>query len=133
MEALYTALMQSPAIGEVGPRGAKWRNGQHVALVGEEQTEEADAISGFLFMIKEPLFREIGGFDVRYTPAGFEEVDMSYENSLVVTPHERESVGLLDWSKRERRPAGPAPPPTFLARVSKNVVARVTSRALFPL
>ena len=79
MEALYTALMQSPAIGEVGPRGARWRNGQHVALVGEEQTEEADAISGFLFMIKEPLFRETGGFDVRYTPAGFEEVDMSYE------------------------------------------------------
>ena len=79
MEALYETLMQSPDVGQVGPRGAKWRNGEHVAMVGEERIEEASAISGFLFMIKEPVFREIGGFDVRYTPAGFEEVDMSYE------------------------------------------------------
>jgi GT2 family glycosyltransferase len=79
MEALYETLMQWSGIGEVGPRGAKWRNGQHVAMVGEERMEEADAIAGFLFMMREPLFRQIGGFDVRYTPAGFEEVDMSYE------------------------------------------------------
>ncbi len=79
IEALHEVLVASPDVGEVGPRGAKWRNGQHVAMAGEERMEEADAIAGFLFMIREPLFREIGGFDVRYTPAGFEEVDMSYE------------------------------------------------------
>ena len=79
MEALYSALMDSPEVGEVGPRGARWKNAQHVAIVGEERIEEADAISGFLFMIKESVYRQVGGFDVRYTPAGFEEVDMSYE------------------------------------------------------
>lgn len=79
VEALYETLMSTPGVGQVGPRGARWRAGAHQAWVGEHAIEEADAISGFMFMIRTDLFREIGGFDVAYTPAGLEEIDMSYE------------------------------------------------------
>src|SRR5437879_2986196 len=79
IERLHEVLIGDPSIGQLGPRGAKWRHGAHQRFVGELEPEEADAISGFLFLIPEQLYREIGGFDVRYTPAGFEEIDMSFE------------------------------------------------------
>ncbi|MBX9811960.1 MAG: glycosyltransferase [Burkholderiales bacterium] len=77
MEALFEVLAQDD-VGQVGPRGAKWVNGTHDRFVGEASIEEADAISGFLFMIKDAVFRQVGGFDVFYSPAGFEEIDMSF-------------------------------------------------------
>jgi GT2 family glycosyltransferase len=79
IESLYAVLTADTNVGQVGPKGAKWRDGAHERYVGEHEMEEADAISGFLFMIPSVLYREIGGFDVRYTPAGFEEIDMSFE------------------------------------------------------
>jgi GT2 family glycosyltransferase len=77
IEALAEVLERED-VGEVGPRGARWNNGAHDRYVGLTQVEEADAISGFLFMIKASVYRQVGGFDVEYTPAGFEEIDMSY-------------------------------------------------------
>jgi GT2 family glycosyltransferase len=79
VEALYEVLMSTQGVGQVGPRGARWRAGAHQSWVGEKAIEEADAISGFMFLIRNDLFRQIGGFDVQYTPAGLEEIDMSYE------------------------------------------------------
>jgi GT2 family glycosyltransferase len=79
VEALYEVLMATPGAGQVGPRGARWRGGSHECWVGERVIEEADAVSGFMFLIRSDLFRQIGGFDVHYTPAGFEEIDMSFE------------------------------------------------------
>lgn len=78
VEPLVGALMQSDDVGQVGPRGARWRGAVHDRFVGETTIEEADAISGFFFMIKSDVFRQVGGFDVAYTPAGFEEIDMSF-------------------------------------------------------
>lgn len=79
VERLVGVLMQSDDVGQVGPRGARWRGAEHECYVGEAQIEEADAISGFFFMIKDDVFRQVGGFDTAYTPAGFEEIDMSFK------------------------------------------------------
>lgn len=77
-EGLFEMLLSSPEIGQVGPMGAKWQGAEHARYVGESVVEEADAISGFLFMLREQAFRRVGGFDPAYSPAGFEEIDMSF-------------------------------------------------------
>jgi GT2 family glycosyltransferase len=78
MEMLYHALLDSADVGEVGPAGSRWRGAQHERYVGEHELEEADAISGFCFMLKSELFHRLGGIDISYTPAGFEEIDLSF-------------------------------------------------------
>lgn len=78
IETLYKQLYRSDDVGIVGPKGAIWHGAEHVRYVGQKQIETADAISGFLFMLKRELFNKVGGFDVTYTPAGFEEIDMCY-------------------------------------------------------
>lgn len=78
LEALYDMLFSSPDIGQVGPAGARWKGAEHERFVGQERVEDADAIAGYCFMLREDLFRTIGGFDILYTPAGFEEIDMSF-------------------------------------------------------
>jgi GT2 family glycosyltransferase len=78
MEVLFETLMSSQEIAQVGPMGAKWKNAEHLQFVGEAHVEEADAISGFLFMLKEKAFRSVSGFDTAYSPAGFEEIDLSF-------------------------------------------------------
>ncbi|MHB8742010.1 MAG: glycosyltransferase family 2 protein [Sulfuricaulis sp.] len=79
VERLFEALSSAADVGQVGPRGARWRGAEHDRFVGETEIEEADAISGFFFMIKSDVFRDVGGFDIAYTPAGFEEIDMSFK------------------------------------------------------
>jgi len=76
LEKLFDVLYNESKAGMVGPKGAKWKGAVHERYVGIDSMEEADAISGFLFMLRSDLFREIGGFDVGFTPAGFEEIDM---------------------------------------------------------
>ncbi len=78
IEKLYEVLMGSESIGQVGPVGARWNGADHEKFVGEKMIEEADAIAGFLFMLREKNFRTVGGFDPAYSPAGFEEIDMSF-------------------------------------------------------
>jgi len=78
IEALYETLRADPSIAQVGPKGARWRGAEHEKFVGESVPEDADAISGFMFIIRARAFAEVGGFDVGFTPAGFEEIDMSF-------------------------------------------------------
>lgn len=78
MEALYDTLMSSSDIGQVGPTGARWKGAEHDRFVGEDRTEDADAIAGYCFLVREDLYRRLGGFDVAYSPAGFEEIDLSF-------------------------------------------------------
>ena len=78
LEALHEALVSDPTIGEVGPRGNTMNGADHDRFVGETEPEDADMISGFCFMVRASTFREVGGFDVAYTPAGFEESDFSF-------------------------------------------------------
>ncbi len=83
IERLCEVLESSDSIGEVGPQGAlRVRSGPLRGLperrVGLAAVEEADEISGFLFVIKSPVFHEVGGFDINYTPAFYEEIDISF-------------------------------------------------------
>jgi len=78
MEKLFDHLFASDTTGIVGPKGARWKGAQHDKYVGENTIEEADAIAGFMFMVKSELYRQLGGFDVNYTPAGLEEIDFCF-------------------------------------------------------
>jgi GT2 family glycosyltransferase len=78
VEELYRVLCSRPDAGEVGPKGSNWKGAEHDCYVVSDEIAEADVISGFCFMLKSRVFHALGGFDVNYTPAGFEEIDMSY-------------------------------------------------------
>ncbi|MBK5913175.1 glycosyltransferase family 2 protein [Rhodocyclus purpureus] len=78
IERLFAILAGSVEVAQVGPMGALWNGAEHLRYVGENAIEEAHAISGFLFMLRASAFRKVGGFDPAYSPAGFEEIDMSF-------------------------------------------------------
>jgi GT2 family glycosyltransferase len=59
----------------VGPKGSVWKNGEHVCY---SDNDDVNVISGFAFMIKSVVFDEIGGVDTNFTPAGYEEIDLSF-------------------------------------------------------
>ena len=60
----------------VGPKGSVWDKGEHVRY---SDNDDVNVISGFAFMIKSKVFDEIGGVDINFTPAGYEEVDLSFK------------------------------------------------------
>jgi GT2 family glycosyltransferase len=65
-------------VGEVGPQGTKWYRQTPGKHVGQVAIEEADNISGWLFMVKRKVYDMVGGFDVAYSPALCEEIDFSF-------------------------------------------------------
>ena len=65
-------------IGQVGPKGTYWWRQTPGDYVGLEKPSEADAISGWLFMLPAKVFYEIGGIDNFYSPAFMEEIDLSF-------------------------------------------------------
>jgi GT2 family glycosyltransferase len=79
VETLVSVLDSRESVGQVGPAGGLWEGVQSGKRVGTTEIEEADEISGFLFVIKARVYEEVGGFDNEYTPAGFEEIDMSFK------------------------------------------------------
>jgi GT2 family glycosyltransferase len=79
LEKMYEYLNNNDNIAEVGPKGGLWHKEQSGDRRGLEKVEEADEISGFCFMTKASVFDEVGGIDVNYTPAGFEEIDYSFK------------------------------------------------------
>lgn len=78
VEAMRDALEADETVGEVGPAGGKWFRQESGRRVGLERVEEADEISGWLFMVKRRVFEEVGGLDNAYTPALCEEIDLSF-------------------------------------------------------
>jgi len=79
LEALIQVLKENEDVGQVGPKGGKWIGVQSGPRLGLEKMEEADEISGFLFILKREIFDLVGGFDILYTPGGCEEIDMSFK------------------------------------------------------
>ena len=75
---LVDVLKNDPEIGEIGPEGGKWFRDKSGERSGILQMEEADEISGYFFIIPTKVFVQSGGFDNNYTPAGCEEIDMSF-------------------------------------------------------
>ena len=79
LERLRAVLESDGSIGEIGPCGGRFIDGEAGERLGQERLEDADEISGFLFMARREVFDRVGGFDVRFTPAGFEEIDFSFK------------------------------------------------------
>jgi len=71
-------VLSRPLVGEVGPMGGRWFRRTPGRRVGLDKIEEADEISGWLFMITRDAFDRVGGFDVFYTPGLCEEIDISF-------------------------------------------------------
>lgn len=79
LETLTDQLLNAEDIGEIGPAGSNWKNCQHHSFVeGSSDLISADVVSGFCFLLRSSTFHQLGGFDIAYTPAGFEEIDLSY-------------------------------------------------------
>lgn len=78
LDRLYDSLTTDETAGVVGPRGAVWNGAEHDRWVGEQAPEDADSVSGFCFMVRTDVFHRVGGFDIAYSPAGFEEIDFCF-------------------------------------------------------
>lgn len=72
------ALFDDPQVGEVGPAGSYWENLKHHSFPEGNDCVETDVISGFCFLVRAETFRKVGGFDIGFTPAGYEEIDFSF-------------------------------------------------------
>ena len=109
VEGLWNVLNSAPDVGVVGPRGSNWQGAEHHEFVDATDTVvQAGVVSGFCFMLKSDVLHQLGGFDVNYTPAGFEEIDLSraaeahgYRNLVVpkVEFHHYHHHGVSAYSK----------------------------------
>lgn len=92
IEKLAQVLDSESDVAEVGPRGDLYTNGRPDHYVGINTPEYSDVISGFLFLVRQSAYFQVGGFDIAYSPAGCEEVDFSFALrkagwKLKVIPH----------------------------------------------
>ena len=78
IEDLVKQLLSSEKIGQVGPAGSFWEDCKHKSFSEGTGWQNCDVISGFCFLLRSSTFHEVGGFDINYSPAGYEEIDLSY-------------------------------------------------------
>lgn len=81
IDKMVTILLSNDEIGEIGPAGGKFDAllGTPGPRVQGNENEEVDEVSGYLFIIRRKVYDLTGGFDTNYTPASFEEIDMSFK------------------------------------------------------
>jgi GT2 family glycosyltransferase len=82
LAVLANALALRPDVGVVGPVGSRWdlARGEHRDWVRMDERppgemSECEVVSGFLFACRRETWEAVGGFDERYAPASWEEVD----------------------------------------------------------
>lgn len=78
VERMVAMLESDPNVGQVGPAGSFWSECAHSSFATGKGVQQVDVISGFCFMLKAQMLHDLGGFDVNFTPAGYEEIDLSY-------------------------------------------------------
>jgi GT2 family glycosyltransferase len=78
LESLVAQMEEDSSIGEIGPHGSYWQNCNSSRILELDKVADVDVVSGFCFIVKHSLFQQLGGFDIAYTPAGYEETDFSY-------------------------------------------------------
>jgi GT2 family glycosyltransferase len=78
IELLADVLDTEGDVAQVGPQGDLYTNGRADRFVGTKTPEYSDVISGFLFLVRQLAYFQAGGFDIAYTPAGWEEIDFSF-------------------------------------------------------
>jgi len=79
---LARTLREHPDAGVVGPVGARWdtRAGRHRDFVNLSGVPAGDvmpceAVAGFMFACRRRTWQDVGGFDERYAPFSWEEID----------------------------------------------------------
>lgn len=82
LAVLVRALRERPEAGVVGPVGTRWdtRNPRHLAWLDMSDcpagaVAPCEVVSGFLFACRRETWEAVGGFDERYAPLSWEEVD----------------------------------------------------------
>jgi len=124
LETLIQAIDSDPTIGMVGSRliyangmlqeagaimwadgsGHNFGRGESADLSAAQVQRDVDFCSGASILVRTSLIQELGGFDPRYAPAYYEDVDLAfsirklgyrviYEPSSVVVHHEGGSHG----------------------------------------
>lgn len=78
LESLYEQILADPVIGEIGPSGSFWIDCAHHKYAEGNSPIVADVVLGFCFLIRAETLHQLGGFDINYSPAGCEEIDLSY-------------------------------------------------------
>jgi GT2 family glycosyltransferase len=78
LESLYEQLLADPKIGELGPSRSFRRDCAHYEYAKGDKPVDVDAVLGFCFLLRASTPHDLGGFDVNYSPAGCEEIDISY-------------------------------------------------------
>jgi GT2 family glycosyltransferase len=79
---LHRALMEHPEGGVIGPLGTHWNvaTATHLSWIDladrpAGDLEECEVVSGHLFAVRREVYEQLGGFDERYAPCSYEEVD----------------------------------------------------------
>jgi GT2 family glycosyltransferase len=79
---LVQALRERPDAGVVGPVGTRWdiAGGRHLEWLDTSDDPagtmtSCEVVSGFLFACRRTTYDAVGGFDERYAPFSWEEVD----------------------------------------------------------
>jgi GT2 family glycosyltransferase len=82
VKTLTRALRERPEAGVVGPVGTRWdlRDPRHLDWVDMSglppgAVAACEVVSGFLFACRRETWEAVGGFDERYAPMSWEEVD----------------------------------------------------------
>jgi GT2 family glycosyltransferase len=78
LERLAQTIREDFTIGQIGPAGSFWRDCQHHSFAELDTLGDVNVVSGFCFMLRAATFHQLGGFDVNFSPAGYEEIDFSY-------------------------------------------------------
>jgi GT2 family glycosyltransferase len=79
---LAGVLRERPEAGVVGPVGTRWdiRGSRHLdwldlSGLAAGEIKPCEVVSGFLFACRRETYEAVGGFDERYAPLSWEEVD----------------------------------------------------------
>ena len=114
---LVDALRETEDAGVVGPVGTRWDipGARHLEWIDSSGAPpgalaECEVVSGFLFACRRATYDEIGGFDERYAPFSWEEVDfctavraLGLRCYAVAGVDQRHEFGVSRWQPPWRR------------------------------
>lgn len=79
LEAMRNLLLSDEKIGQTGAAGCYWGANGFGGMVEGRGPRDVDAVLGYCFMLRASLFHKLGGVDINYSPAGCEDIDLSYK------------------------------------------------------